>query len=104
MTLNFYANQSEIADLFCINKEKPQLQCDGKCHLATQISKVETDEESTPFTPNTFNYNIEVLSIIVDIDNHLNNQSINIKNLYNSNIQSNPCKGYYTISSPPPRV
>lgn len=104
LTLNYYANQSEIAELFCINKEKPKLECDGKCHLATQISKIETEEENTPFTPNTINYNLEVLSIIVDIDTDLKCESVYLKSLYNSIIQVTPCKGFYTISSPPPRA
>lgn len=104
LTLNYYANQSEIAELFCINKEKPKLKCDGKCHLATQISKIETEEESTPFTPNTVNYNLEVISIIVDVDSDLKSESAYISNIYNSIIQATPCKGFYTISSPPPRA
>lgn len=26
-------NKTEIIDKFCENKDKPMLQCDGKCHL-----------------------------------------------------------------------
>lgn len=30
-------NQAEITELFCINKEKPRLKCNGKCHLKSTM-------------------------------------------------------------------
>jgi hypothetical protein len=33
----FLANQAEITELFCINKEKPRLKCNGKCHLKSTM-------------------------------------------------------------------
>ena len=36
-------NQAEITELFCINKEKPRLKCNGKCHLK---STMETSSRS----------------------------------------------------------
>ena len=39
--VNYEFNKSEITELFCINKENPRLQCDGKCHLKTQIDKLD---------------------------------------------------------------
>lgn len=36
-------NQTEIIMEFCVNKNKPELQCNGKCHLAKQL-----DFESKP--------------------------------------------------------
>ncbi len=54
ITLNmngiFYAkyqwNKSEITKLFCINKDKPRLKCDGKCHLQTTLRTVEDQPAS----------------------------------------------------------
>ena len=34
----FECNIDYIIETFCVNKEKPQLQCNGKCHLAKQIA------------------------------------------------------------------
>ena len=31
-------NIDYIIENYCVNKEKPQLQCNGKCHLATQLA------------------------------------------------------------------
>lgn len=103
VTLNFYANQAEIAELFCINKEKPQLQCDGKCHLATQIEKVETEEKNTPFTPHNFNYELDIQSIIIAINSSINEDNFEADQVLNKTINDTPCKGFHTIISPPPQ-
>ncbi|MEO9571009.1 MAG: hypothetical protein ABJH82_10015 [Polaribacter sp.] len=34
----FEYNIDYIIETYCVNKEKPQLQCNGKCHLAKQIA------------------------------------------------------------------
>lgn len=31
--IDYVINKTEIIDKFCENKDKPMLQCDGKCHL-----------------------------------------------------------------------
>ena len=33
VVVHFYANQAEIEKNFCINKDKPELNCHGQCHL-----------------------------------------------------------------------
>lgn len=35
----FYANRAEIAARYCINKDKPQLNCHGQCHLKKQLTR-----------------------------------------------------------------
>lgn len=42
----FKLNQQAIEQQFCINKDKPELQCHGKCHLKKELEKsVTTDLE-----------------------------------------------------------
>lgn len=45
-------NKDYIAAELCENKDKPELQCAGKCYLKKQIDKVEesgdTDDKNTP--------------------------------------------------------
>ena len=36
--IHFYANQKEITEKYCVNKDKPQLHCNGKCHLKAQLN------------------------------------------------------------------
>lgn len=47
--LSFKLNQEEIAREFCENKDKPKLNCEGKCHLSKILAEQSNDEseEST---------------------------------------------------------
>lgn len=37
----FNLNQSSIIENHCVNKSKPELKCDGKCHLRQQIAIID---------------------------------------------------------------
>jgi hypothetical protein len=46
--LNYYQNKAEITKLYCVNKEKPILKCNGKCHLKKSLeflSQTNPDEK-----------------------------------------------------------
>jgi hypothetical protein len=46
--VHFKLNQKEIEKEFCINKDKPEMQCHGKCHLKKELQKTDnTDLELT---------------------------------------------------------
>ena len=36
---------SEIIEKYCVNKDKPELQCNGQCHLAKEINAVDTSKD-----------------------------------------------------------
>lgn len=46
----YVLNKNYIAQNLCENKEKPQLKCDGKCHLKT-ILQVVQEEPAAPEQP-----------------------------------------------------
>lgn len=48
--VSFKANQDFIAKVLCINKDKPEMKCNGKCHLAKELNKMENKEEGSPIT------------------------------------------------------
>ncbi|MCB0425478.1 MAG: hypothetical protein KDD13_12650 [Mangrovimonas sp.] len=48
--ISFKANQDFIAKVLCINKDKPELQCNGKCHLAKELNKTESKDQNSPIT------------------------------------------------------
>jgi len=62
----FYWNRAEIAAEHCVNKDKPQLNCHGKCHLQKQLTgenKVsETGIKSVPEPLTFWLFGIEILS------------------------------------------
>ena len=41
----FILNQKEIAELECVNKDRPEMNCNGNCYLAKQLKKA--DQELT---------------------------------------------------------
>lgn len=49
----YVLNKDYIVAKLCENRAKPELQCDGKCHLkkVLQISKEHTAPEQQPFLP-----------------------------------------------------
>ena len=44
--VNFYVNQKKIAAKECENKNRPEMHCNGKCYLAKQLKKAESELES----------------------------------------------------------
>lgn len=42
----FELNQKYIASEFCINKDKPQLHCNGKCYLMNKVKQAQEKEKS----------------------------------------------------------
>ena len=43
--VHFYANQTELAEKYCINKDKPELNCEGKCHLEKKLVKADVNSD-----------------------------------------------------------
>lgn len=80
-------NIDYIIEKYCVNKEKPQLECNGKCHLTNQLALNNSDsEDSSPlftffdaFYPVYFqkynsNYNLKCDSFFVKNKWNYNNQ------------------------------
>ncbi|MBP9689772.1 MAG: hypothetical protein KBE91_09195, partial [Bacteroidia bacterium] len=46
----FNINQDKVVELFCINKNKPEMDCEGKCYLAQKLNKSAdaTDNSTAP--------------------------------------------------------
>ena len=51
----YHANKDYIARVLCENRDKPQLNCDGKCYLAKQLKAQQDrqDKETTERVQNT---------------------------------------------------
>lgn len=46
--LGFYMNQAYIAENLCVNRNKPELHCNGKCHLAKKMSEEDKKDRENP--------------------------------------------------------
>lgn len=45
LRVSYEINKLEIIEKFCINKEETTFKCDGKCHLKTELEKVDSEKE-----------------------------------------------------------
>jgi hypothetical protein len=45
--LNYLIQKRKIVEQLCINKNKPELKCDGKCYLAKELKKTEENAEKS---------------------------------------------------------
>ncbi len=43
--LEYVVNYEYISKVLCINKDKPQLHCNGKCHLLKELAKASDTEK-----------------------------------------------------------
>lgn len=58
--IDFYVNQDYIAAELCENKAKPEMKCNGQCHLMKQLQEVENVDPESPVIPVT-NYEVSLL-------------------------------------------
>lgn len=76
--IEYYANYDYIATVLCENKDKPYLECNGKCYLEKQLDKInhsDHDHKSTvpqinladyPISPiDQYSYQIKNLEEVV---------------------------------------
>lgn len=61
--VEFVLNQDYIVEFLCINKNKPQLQCNGKCHLVKQLEKQQEQEPLSALSISLENYPIGFVNI-----------------------------------------
>ena len=48
LVVDYQLNKARITELYCVNKARPQLHCNGKCHLAKQLRKADDAEKKAP--------------------------------------------------------
>lgn len=104
LTINYLCNQSAIAEAFCVNKEKPQLQCNGKCHLAKQLEQVIDNDQDVPFTPQQNSIHLEINPLLTTTDVEPVNPERVFFQPKDLDSQDKLCMGFTSILSPPPKV
>ncbi|WP_417875947.1 hypothetical protein [Winogradskyella sediminis] len=95
--MNFKLNQKAITEQFCINKAKPELQCNGKCHLTKELQETEhTDSEKRM---NTKNFDLVYYQDSEFKISNFNITQIKVKLIYIEFQHSEP---YLEVLKPPP--
>ena len=73
---DFFLNRSYIAKNLCVNREKPRMQCNGKCYLSKKLKEQENQDQQVPVSKNE-QFNIQ--PFFVPAPFLLMNTSITIK-------------------------
>ncbi|WP_237602339.1 hypothetical protein [Aequorivita vitellina] len=48
--VDYIVNYDYIVNVLCENKDKPEMQCNGKCHLSKELAKEAGAEDENPFS------------------------------------------------------
>ena len=48
LLVDYQLNKARITELYCVNKARPMLHCNGKCHLAQQLRKATDADQKAP--------------------------------------------------------
>lgn len=65
--LEYAVNYEYISKALCVNKAKPMMHCNGKCHLMKELAKAQETEKQT--SSNKKNTTVEKVDLILDIKN-----------------------------------
>lgn len=81
----YLVNQDYIAEFLCINKDKPELSCNGKCYLAKQLQKASEEKRNNLPAIEMKDYPIgiiELLSFQPKTTRYSKKQRYNYSNMY----------------------
>ncbi len=45
--IEYVVNKDYIAEVLCVNQDKPELQCNGQCHLTKELKKAQDEEKQS---------------------------------------------------------
>jgi hypothetical protein len=48
LVVSYQLNKARITAQYCVNKARPQLRCNGKCHLAKQLRQADGADKKAP--------------------------------------------------------
>lgn len=68
--VDYELRKAYIIKNYCVNKNRPEMHCDGKCYLAKQIQKAEQEDEKQ--ATNSFINKLLSLEVIQKSDVYLN--------------------------------
>jgi hypothetical protein len=92
--IDYQLRKDFIAKVLCINKQKPQLNCNGKCFLAKRLKTAEEQESKTQH--NIFN-KYEVPTLICQEISNPHFQSVSFTHSSASDTYSNHFSGFFTL-------
>jgi hypothetical protein len=80
---NYLVQYKYYVEVLCENKNKPELKCNGKCHLAKELKTVEEDPEK-PELPQRFKDKTEDIFLVHHSSNFIFSESTYDTNSYSN--------------------
>jgi hypothetical protein len=62
--LDYGVNYDYISTVLCVNKDKPEMHCNGKCHLAKELAEKSAEEHQE----NTTNNPVKLIDIFIILE------------------------------------
>lgn len=59
--VEYVVNYEYITKVLCVNKDKPKMQCNGKCHLMKELAKASENEKPISSDKKNISQEFEVL-------------------------------------------
>ena len=81
----YQLNKTEITQKYCVNKDKPNMHCCGKCHLKKQLA-LDEEKQKSPAMPDVKN-DIQLFgtNTIISI-HHIDGASSELNSLYSDGV------------------
>lgn len=100
--LDYSIHKNYISEFLCVNKDKPDLGCEGKCHLKKQLEKANTEPNGDFPIPSANEESLSLLFFQLDKPISFANLSEldSKKSIYITQFIS---RFYLDIPTPPPR-
>ena len=98
---DYWLNKNYVASNLCINKNKPQMHCNGKCYLAKQVAKATRQDQQSPESRKE---KFEAQPFFLPGDISLQYKLTLYKKIISYNNTGSPVKGYYCSVFHPPSL
>lgn len=69
--VEYMVNYDYIVNVLCENKDRPEMQCNGKCHLSKELAKEADADEKNPLNSKMAKTEIPQIIIFEDISDFL---------------------------------
>jgi|GEM_PF-1392305 len=93
----FEGNRAYIAEVLCINQDRPELECNGQCHLAVMLEADNNSAPDSPLLPDTPEVLPFVLCDAIGIDGSLKELDVIDRGFLDV-----PWEDFSTTPTPPP--
>lgn len=96
--VNYQVNYEFYSQILCENKDKPELKCNGKCHMMKELADTDTDEKGQT----TELHRVRLVEILqeVKVTTFVMSENYSKFHVYNETAESLG----FTPPSPPPQL